>query len=246
MKVLVLMSGSSQSFDESGYKYPKNLVEINGKPLVQHVMDALLPLKKQGAQFICVIRHSENVLNHTGKVLKLIDPEATILEIPEETSGAACSALLAIDHINNQEPLIIANGDQIIHGINPETLIAKFKTPNWDAGVVVFEDVHPRWSFVKCNEQGLVTEAAEKRPISKFATAGFYYFARGADFVAAAMRMIKKDAHVKGLFYICPAINEVILQKGKVGTHLIARSNYTSLSTPADVKAYATLKTQET
>ena len=240
MKVLVLMSGSSQAFKEAGFGYPKNLAEIAGKALVQHVLEALAPLKADGARFICVIRREENLRHHTGKVIQLMDPDCVLVEIPEKTAGAACSALMAADHIDSQEPLVIINGDQIIADVDPAKIIRTFRTEGWAAGVVVFEDVHPRWSFVKCDEQGFVVEAAEKRPISKFATAGFYYFARGADFTQAAMRMILKDAHVHGAFYICPTLNEVILQGGRVGVHRIPRASYWSLATPGDVKAYAT------
>jgi len=239
MNILILMSGSSQAFKEAGYGYPKNLAEIDGQPLVQHVIGSIRRLKAEDARFICVIRRDENRKHHTGKVLQLMDASTTLVEIPEETAGAACSALLAADHIDNPSPLLIINGDQIITDSDPALIVSKFKAELWDAGVVVFEDVHPRWSFVKCDEAGLVVEAAEKRPVSKLATAGFYYFARGADFVAAAKKMIAKDAHLNGAFYICPVLNELILRQAKIGVHQIPRSNYWSLASPADVQAYA-------
>jgi len=239
MNILVLMSGSSQSFKEAGYLYPKNLVELAGHPIVQHVMESLQPLKNIGGQFICVTGRDENRKYHTGRVLQLIDPAAVVIEVNEGISGAACSALLAVDHINNDEPLVITNGDQVLANVDLQAVVCKFRDKQWDAGVVVFEDVHPRWSFVKCDPSGMVIETAEKRPISKFATAGFFYFARGSDFVRAAMGMIKKDGHLNGLFYICPTLNEMILRQGRVGIHSIARANYCSLATPADAQAYA-------
>jgi len=84
----------------------------------------------------------------------------------------------------------------------------------------------------------LVVEAAEKRPISRLATAGFYYFARGRDFVDATSEMIKKDAHVNGQFYICPCYNELILRQRRIGVRVIPRSAYRSLAAPGDVHAY--------
>lgn len=223
----------------AGYTYPKNLIEISGRPLIQHVMESLQPLRNIGGNFVCVTSRDENRRHHTGKVLQLIVPGAILIEINDGTSGAACSALLAVDHIDNDEPLVIVNGDQVFNGIDLEAIITKFQNKKWDAGVLVFEDIHPRWSFVKCDSSGLVVETAEKRPISKFATAGFFYFARGSDFVRSAMEMIKKDARIGGAFYICPALNEMILRQGRIGVHKIERGNYCSLSTPSDVQAYA-------
>ena len=239
MNVLVLLSGSSQSFKDAGFIYPKNLTEMAGKPLIQHVMQSLAPLKKSNANFICTLRQDENQAQHTGKVLQLMDPDIRVLEITGNTSGAACSALIAVDHIDNDSPLVITNGDQILQDIDIPKVVQTFRKNDWDAGVIVFEDIHPRWSFVKCDEKGMVIEAAEKRPISKYATAGFYYFKQGRDFIAAAKEMIKKDAHLNGLFYICPAINEMVLRQAKVGIYQIERTNYRSLATPADVQSYS-------
>jgi dTDP-glucose pyrophosphorylase len=239
MNVIVLMSGSSQAFKEAGYNYPKNFAELGRHPMMQHVMESLQPLKPLGAKFICIVRRDENRKHHTGKVLQLMDPETTVIEVNEDTSGAACSALLAVDHINNDQPLIITNGDQILAGVEIAEIVCDFQAKSWDAGVIVFEDIHPRWSFVKCDSEGRVIEAAEKRPISKLATAGFFYFARGSDFVQAAMEMLKKNAQVNGFFYICPALNELLLRHAHIGIHKIDRSHYISLATPGDVQSYS-------
>lgn len=237
INVLVLMSGHSQAFAEAGHPYPKNLVEIAGEPLVQRVLQHLEPLKASGARFLCLLRADENRRNHTGAVVHLLDPEAVVIDVNGETSGAACSALLAVGYIDNDDPLIIVNGDQILDA-DLCAILGDFTARQLDGGIVVFEDVHPRWSFVKCDEQERVIETAEKRPISKLATAGFYYFARGRDFVLAASEMIKKDAQVGGSFFICPAYNELILRQGQVGIHRVPRAAYHSLAAPGDVQAY--------
>lgn len=238
MNVIVLFSGSSAAFKDAGYSFPKNLAEVNGKPLVQSVLEHLSGLQVLDAKFICLLRREENRSSHTGAVIQLALPSAAIVEVPAETSGAACSALLAVQHIDNESPLVIVNGDQLLLDVDLAAAVLEFRKRKLDGGIIVFEDLHPRWSFVKCDERGLVIETAEKRPISKLATAGFYYFARGADFVAGATSMIKKDAQVNGLFYICPVYNELILQQKKIGVHRIPKDSYRTLSTPTDVNNY--------
>lgn len=240
INILVLMSGSSQAFKDAGYPYPKNLVEIGSQPLLQRVLDHLRPLREMDARFICVLRREENRKHHTGAVIQLLDPKAHLVELNGDTSGAACSALMAVEQVNNDDPLVIVNGDQLLLDVDLPSVVRDFQNRQLDGGVIVFEDIHPRWSFVKCDEKGLIVETAEKRPISNLATAGFYYFAKGSDFVVAATEMIKKDAHVGGLFYICPAYNELILRQRRIGIHRIARQSYRSLATPADVHAYET------
>lgn len=237
MNVLVLMAGDSQRFEQAGYAFPKNLVEIDGTALVERVVSCLVPLTDAGAHLIFIVRRSEAEAFHTGDVLRLLAPNATVVTVPSLESGAACTALLAIEHIDPEAPLLIYNGDQIV-ARDLAAITADFRARELDGGVVVFDAVHPRWSYVRTGPDGLVVEAAEKRPISRLATAGTYYFRRGGDFLEAAMTMVRKDAHVQGRFFICPVFNEMILRQARIGVFEIERTDYFSLSTPQGVSAY--------
>ena len=237
MNIVLLMAGSSEAFREAGHPYPKPLVEIAGRPTVQHIIESLAPLSAMGARLIVAVRQDENARYHIAAVVKLLSPAAEILEIRGETAGAACSGLLAVDWIDNDEPLIIINGDQLIEA-DVALAVRDFQRHSLDGGILVFKDVHPRWSFVKCGADGLVIEAAEKRPISDMATAGFYYFKSGKNFVKAAQSMILKGAAVNGLFYVCPVYNELILQNQRIGTYRIEKRQYISLASPHAVESF--------
>jgi len=238
MNLLLLMAGPSDKYREAGHAYPKNLVEVEGRPIIQHVMENVAPLIGAKDRLTLVLNREEIQRFHTDNVARLLAPTVQICEAPGKTAGAACSALLAIDKIDNDDPLVICNGDQVI-AANLPAAVSDFKKRQLDGGIIVFEDVHPRWSFVKCNAEGLVVEAAEKRPISRMATAGFYYFKHGHDFVKAAERMILKDSHVDGAFFVCPAYNELLLENARVGVFSIPRQNYFSLATPQGAQLYA-------
>jgi dTDP-glucose pyrophosphorylase len=237
MTILVLMAGPSDSFRDAGYLFPKPLIEIAGKPLVQYVIEHLSSLVGEADRMIVMVRQDENAKYHIGAVVKLLASTVEVLEVRGETAGAACTALLGVDAISDEEPLIIVNGDQLIEA-DLASVVHQFQARSLDGGIVVFQDVHPRWSFVKCGEDGLVIEAAEKRPISNLATAGFYYFKSGREFVEAAQAMILKNAAVNGLFYVCPAYNELILRNCKIGTHQIEKSQYVSFATPQGVELF--------
>lgn len=237
LQILLLMAGSSQSFQDAGFTFPKNLIEINDRPLAEQVITSLFEGEEIENKLICVIRRDENQRFHTGQVIHLVRPDAEIIEVRGNTSGAACTALLAIDSLVPEAPLIILNGDQVIDG-GIWKAIASFQERSADGGTIVFDAVHPRWSFVRTNEKGWVVEAAEKRPISRMATAGAYYFKRAELFLKGATEMIKKDAHVNGLFFVCPIFNELILQQLNIATYRIARESYHSLATPAGVEEY--------
>lgn len=237
MNTLVLMAGGSSGFSEAGYAFPKSLIEVGGKPIVQHVIEHLSPLVGDDGHLTVIVRDDENAKYHLGAVVKLLASRADVIAVKGETAGAACTALLAVDRIDTESPLVIVNGDQLLR-VDLPAAIRGFQDRNLDGGILVFEDIHPRWSFVKCDDEGLVIEAAEKRPISNNATAGFYYFKRGSDFVQAAQSMILKDATVGGQFYVCPTYNELILKKRRIGVQRIDRRQYLSLATPQNLQAF--------
>jgi dTDP-glucose pyrophosphorylase len=230
MKVLILMAGTHPSFEQAGYGFPRNLVQAKDKPVLQHVVENLLPLKSLGAEFCALVNRDEDRRFHTGRVLQLVDAAISVQRVEGKTAGALCTALLGIDHIEPEKPLIITNGD-IVMDCDLRAAVEHFRSLNLDGGTITFNDIHPRWSFVKLDEEGHVIEAAEKRPISHHATTGFY-------FLDAAFRLLLKDAHVEGSFYICPVFNEMILDQKKIGTWPIQRSQYHTLKTADDVRNY--------
>lgn len=233
MKTLLLAAGGSQAFADAGFHYPKNLVEVAGAPVLAHVLAGLGEYAREG-RLVAVVPREEALRHHTPRVLRLLEPTATVVEVGQ-TSGAACSALLAAEHVDPDAPLLVVNGDQVLTA-DAAAIVADFEGRDLDAGVAVFRAVHPRWSYVRL-EDGRVTEAAEKNPISDLATAGFYWFRRGRDFLTATMDMIRKDAHVGGRFFVCPALNELVLRGAEIGVCEIDRSAYLSLHEPAGVAA---------
>ncbi len=242
MNLLILMAGSSDAFKEAGFRFPKSLLEVQGSPAVEYVLESARTLTDAGVAPICVVDRSENQAFHIGDVLSLIVPGSIVVESHAATKGAACTALLAVDELDPDEPLLIFNGDQVLDADLAE-IVAGFAEREADAGVVTFNSVHPRWSYVRTNKDGLVVEAAEKRPISRMATAGTYWFAKASDFVSAAERMISKGASVDGQYFVCPALNELVLTHSKIVVHEVSRENYHSLATPQGFAEFEELVT---
>jgi dTDP-glucose pyrophosphorylase len=228
-------AGGDDAFKDRGYPYCKPLTEIHGRPMIEHVWQGLRPLAAD--RHVFVIRKEDARRAHLADVLRLMDPGCAVVTTEGPTAGAACTVLLAIEHIEPERELVIANGDQVF-ACDLGAAVADFRRRALDGGTLVFDSVHPRWSFVRIGADGLVSEAAEKRPISRAATAGFYYFKRGGDFVRAAQAMIRKDAQVNGAFYVCPAFNEMILRHARIGTYPIPRESYISLATPQNLEEY--------
>ena len=235
MNLVIPMAGDSKIFKDAGFKYNKNFTEINHKPLFQRVFDSA---KKIGeGNFIFVVNKEDAQKFHINKSLKLLAPDSRVIVAQGQTAGAACSVLLAAEFIDNDDELIIFNGDQVLE-CDLKKILSEFREKNFDGGIITFESVHPRWSFVRLDENNFVIETAEKDPISNHATAGFYYFKHGKDFVASVKAMIHKDANVNGAYYVCPAYNEMIIKQKVIGCVEIDGSLYYPLTTPKEVDEY--------
>tara|TARA_R100000664_G_C2727907_1_gene119304 strand:- start:200 stop:922 length:723 start_codon:yes stop_codon:yes gene_type:complete len=208
MNILIPMAGEGSRFIKEGYTFPKPLIDVNGKPMIQTVVENL----DFDAKYIFLVRksHLEKFPGLYNTLERITNGNFDLVEVDGLTEGAACTALLAEKLIDNDEDLLIANSDQFIEYEKENFSMLKNLT-NVDAVVFTFNAVHPKWSFVKTNSRGFITEVAEKKPISNIATCGIYWYRRGSDFVKYANEMIKKDIRVNNEFYIAPVYNELIL-----------------------------------
>jgi len=231
LNVLIPMAGEGSRFSQSGYTFPKPLIDVKGKPMIQVVVENL----NMDANFIFVVRKEHREKYNLDSLLKLIAPGCQIVETDGLTEGAACTALLAKDFINNDAPLFFANSDQFVEWDSNEFMY-KMNETNADGGIVSFTATHPKWSFAKVNEKGLVTEVAEKNPISDIATVGYYFWKQGSDFVKYAEQMIEKDIRVNNEFYVCPVFNEAIKDNKEIRT--FNTDGMWGLGTPEDLKYY--------
>lgn len=234
MNILIPMAGKGSRFVKAGYNKPKPFIDVDGKPMIIRVLENL---KYPNARYILIGRkeHGEK------EVLKSIKRNFNIIWIPIEktTEGTACTILHARKHINNNDPLLVANSDQIVE-MNIRDYISDAKKRKLDGSILTFIDkeMDPKWSFAKVNSRQLVTEVKEKVPISKFATVGIYYFAKGRYFIDAAIDMIAGNDRVNNEFYTCPVYNYLIKNKLKVGIYNIDRKKMHGIGTPEDLNIF--------
>ena len=231
LNILIPMAGAGSRFEQAGYTFPKPLIEVNGKPMIQVVVENL----NIDANYIYVVQKSHREKYNLDTMLNLITPGCKIVEVEGLTEGAACTALLSKDFIDNDSPLFFANSDQFVEWDSNEFMY-KMQESNCDGGIVTFKATHPKWSFAKIDDNGFVTEVAEKNPISDNATVGYYYWKHGSDFVKYAEQMIEKDIRVNNEFYVCPVFNQAIEDYKKI--RIFESSKMWGLGTPEDLKFY--------
>lgn len=231
MNVLIPMAGAGSRFEKAGYTFPKPLIEVGNKPMIQVVIENL-SIK---ANYIFVVQKSHREKYNLDVLLNLLTPGCKIVEVDGITEGAACTALLAKEYINNDDPLFFANSDQYVEWESSEFMY-KMQETDADGGIVTFRSTHPKWSFAKVDESGFVIEVAEKNPISDLATVGYYYWKHGSDFVKYAEEMISANVRVNSEFYVCPVFNHAIADGKKIRTY--DAQKMWGLGTPEDLQVF--------
>ena len=231
LNILIPMAGAGSRFEQAGYTFPKPLIEVNGKPMIQVVVENL----NIDANYIYVVQKSHREKYNLDTMLNLITPGCKIVEVDVLTEGAACTALLSKEYIDNDSPLFFANSDQFVEWDSNEFMY-KMQESNCDGGIVTFKATHPKWYFVKIDDNGFVTEVAEKNPISDNATVGYYYWKHGSDFVKYAEQMVERNIRVNNEFYVCPVFNQAIEDCKKI--RIFESSKMWGLGTPEDLKFY--------
>ncbi len=234
LNVLIPAAGAGSRFEKAGYTFPKPLINVRGRPMLDVVVRNL----NIDANYIFLVQKEHYEKYNLHHMLRLIKPGCQIIQVDGLTEGAACTTLLARDYIDNENPLLIMNSDQFIEDFDSSLFMYMAESKDVDGTIVTFENTSPKWSYAKTDSLGNVLEVAEKKPISTHATVGIYHFARGSDYVWAADKMIRENRRVNNEFYVAPSINMLI----EAGKHIrtFGVDKMYGIGTPEDLQYFLT------
>ena len=228
--ILIPMAGNGSRFFNAGYKDPKPLIDVNGKPMIQRVVENIgIP-----GNYIFIVQSEHYKKYNLESVLTDLVPNCNIVQVERVTDGAARTALLAKEYVNNSRPLIIANSDQLLDWDN-STFISQLLEVGSDGNMSLFLANENKWSYAKIQNNRII-EVAEKVVISNNASTGIYGWTKGSDYVKYAEQMIEKDIRVNNEFYICPVYNEAIQDNKRILPMFVDRMY--GLGTPEDLESY--------
>lgn len=232
------MAGLGSRFATEGYEKPKPFIDVNGKPMIVRVLENI---EYPNAKYILIAR-KEHLEQEKELVIQIEkDYNVTFIGIDKLTEGTVCTVLYARKYINVNAPLLIANSDQIVD-VSIENFIDDCFKRNLDGSILTFrdEELNPKWSFAKLDENLKVTQVKEKEAISEFATVGIYLFSKGNAFVNAAIDMIIENDRVNNEFYTCPVYNYLIADGAQIGIYNIEQVGMHGIGTPEDLEKYLT------
>ncbi len=222
INILILAAGKD-NFNTHDGGYPFYLTELDGLSLLERIVRNTRNLENASYSFAFLDSDVEHF--HLNKVINLLSSSATIVRVPKSTKGSACTSLLASSQLDSNSELLIISANELVD-IDLSSIVDDFRERELQGGTLVFHSVHPRYSYVRLNNDGLVTEAAQQNPISDNATAGIFWFKKTGDFVEGAKNIIRKNASTNGGFFIAPVFNELILNHHAIGVAELPSGKY--------------------
>jgi NDP-sugar pyrophosphorylase family protein len=241
MKVVVPMAGKGRRFDD--YLSPKPLVDVGGKTMIEHAI-SFLP-KDYEFIFLC----SEDHLRETNmrEVLKNAVPDKTIVTIKGDLKGPAHSSLFALEHIRDEEEVLVTYCDTI-QVCDFYDFLKKIRQIRPDGALLSFKGFHPAslgetyYGYLKVDGNGFLEELREKQSftdnrINEHASSGVYYFSSGKIFKKYIQELVSKESNaVNGEFYSSLLLNLMLRDNLKVLNYEMDK--FISLGIPRDYELY--------
>jgi NDP-sugar pyrophosphorylase family protein len=235
LNIVIPMAGLGTRFINAGLLDPKPLIKVNKKYLIEHSVTSL----GIEANYIFITKKYEND-NYNKKLsnlLKSICPNSTEIQINVSTSGATETVLYAKEYINNDNPLIITNCDQIINW-NSNDFLNFVKNNECDGSVVLFKSKDLKNSFAEI-KNNLIVKIVEKQNITDNALVGVHYWKNGKDFIDSAEKLLNSfRAEGSPECYISETYNYLIKNNKKIYPYFLQKHSYIPLGTPEDLEKY--------
>jgi len=243
MQIVIPMSGFGERFRRAGYTVPKPLVEINGKPIIAHVID-MFP-GESNFIFICNRVHLDVPAYQMREILGHYCPTGKIVSIEPHKFGPVHAVSLAKGHLDLQAPTIVNYCDFTCYWDWQH--FCEFVTHSrCDGAIPAYKGFHPHslgtTNYAYMLEQGgWVQDIQEKQPytsnrMEEYASSGTYYFATAQLMLDAFAATKDNDLNVGGEYYVSLAYKPLFAWGKKVAVYPL--QHFMQWGTPEDVAEY--------
>ena len=243
MQIVIPMSGFGERFRKAGYNVPKPLIEIDGKPIIAHVID-MFP-GETDFLFICNKDHLADAEFRMEKILRRYCPTGRIVGIDPHKKGPVHAVLQVADMIDKQAQTVVNYCDFTCYWSWPH--FKDFvRQCACDGAIPAYKGFHPHslgntnYAYMR-DSGGWVSDIQEKQPytnnrMQEYASSGTYYFASGAVMLDAFERTVAQNLNVGGEYYVSLAYKPLLSSGARVAVYEL--QHFMQWGTPEDVRTY--------
>ena len=251
MQIVIPMSGYGERFRSAGFPIPKPLIEVDGRPIIGHVID-LFPGETEFI-FICNEEHLANPDYRMSEILMELCPSGRIVGIAPHKLGPI-NAVRQVEHfLDPHQPVVVNYCDFTCYW--DWNHFKKFVKQTACAGAIpAYKGFHPHtlgatnYAYIKEvngidpeTGTGWIDDIQEKKPYTdnrmrEFASSGTYYFASAKIMSDAFKEAVDQNLNVGGEFYVSLAYKPILAKGKKVAVYPL--QHFMQWGTPDDLAEY--------
>ena len=243
MQIVIPMSGFGERFRRAGYKVPKPLIEIEGKPIIGHVID--LFSSSDTFIFICNQSHLDTAEFHMQDILMKHCPNGKVIGIPPHKLGPVHALLSVSDEIDLSLPTVVNYCDFACYW-DWADFCDFTRTTKCVGAIPAYKGFHPHtlgttnYAYMK-EQNGWVLDIQEKQPytdnrMEEYASSGTYYFDSGKRMLDACQAVVDQDLNVNGEYYVSLAYKPLLADSQPIAVYGL--QHFMQWGTPEDLSEY--------
>lgn len=239
IQLIIPASGLGQRFIDANYKHPKPLIEVDGKPIIEHVLNIFPGVN----DVLIIINKEHSKTTNIKEIINKICPFAKIVEVNQEKKGPVFAVLQAIDSIKDNSEIILSYCD---YGTDWDFNSFLQETLKFDGMIPCYKGFHPHMlgsdNYAFCREENkILIEIKEKEPftnnkMNEYASNGTYYFKTGSMVKEYFRELVDKNINIKNEFYISLVYN--LLTRDGYKTGIFEINKMLQWGTPYDLEIY--------
>jgi NDP-sugar pyrophosphorylase family protein len=251
MQIVIPMSGFGERFRRAGYVVPKPLIEVDGKPIISHVID-LFP-GETDFTFICNEDHLANPDYRMTQILQELCPTCRIVGIPAHKLGPIYAVHQIEYLLDPTRPVVVNYCDFTCYWDWDHFKVFVAQT-QCSGAIPAYKGFHPHTlgttnyaymkevpSTIPGKESGWLLDIQEKQPFTdnrmeEYASSGTYYFASAKIMSDAFEQTMDQNLNIGGEFYVSLAYKPMLAQGKKIAVYPL--QHFMQWGTPDDLEEY--------
>lgn len=244
MQIIIPMSGFGERFRKAGHSVPKPLIQVDGKPIIAHVVD-LFPTETDFL-FICNQEHLDERAYAMAEQIRRYCPQGRIVAIEPHRKGPVWAVLQARDAVKRDVPVFVNYCDFTCFWDWED--FKRFVVETKCAGAIpAYRGFHPHslgstyYAYIRQNG-GWLEDIQEKKPftdipMNEYASSGGYYFDSGTLCLDAFQSVVDQNLQIGDEYYVSLAYK--VLAQRKVPVAVYEIQHFMQWGTPQDLEEYS-------
>jgi NDP-sugar pyrophosphorylase family protein len=242
MQIVIPLSGIGKRFKEAGYTVPKPLIDVDGRPMIQHVIQ-LFP-GETNIIFICNDLHLHET--NMRDILMEICPTCQIIEVSVENRRGPVDAVLQASHVIQDESEVIVSYCDYGTVWDYPRFLKDVRNNQADGAIPAYIGFHPHmlgkdhYAYMTHQDKWM-TAIQEKKPftdnkMNEYASNGTYYFKKGSLMKNYFRQLISEGIQINGEYYVSMVYN--LLVKDGLKVRIFEIEKMLQWGTPYDLEIY--------